>query len=308
MLGSAALMAFLVLRPAAAQEWGPYDRPYLAEAVSLLKRLPSTSEHWRFVSAQRIPLQVTDNPAEVDDSILGAYSLVDRRIAIDEVILARAAEDLVDDGAAPAVAARVLAWKTLPTIVHELTHGRVHDDLRRLAGGPFALAVLEDEQLAFYDGCLALLDLFAEKPALWSKERLLELDEPEAATLEAWFRGPEGIDALVAQVYDGRRSLLKDDAAVFRAAADNTIFDLRRAAAKLREGGGAAEAGRRLLGRRRHMSPKEALAYVERALPVFISTRRTLDDPAALERVRAYYRGALAERRAKLEARRPRKG
>ncbi|TBR20971.1 hypothetical protein EPO15_11495 [bacterium] len=304
------LLAALLSLPAAAQEWSDFDRPYLSEAVALLKRLPSTRAVWRFTARERIPLEVTDNPSHVDDNTLGAYDMVDRHIYIDEVVLIREAEGLVDGGASSTTTARVLAWKSLPVVVHELTHGLVHDEVRRMMGRPFIFPSVEDEQIAFYAGSLALFDMFDEKPELWSRERLLDLDETSGQVLKAWLRGADVLERFIARLYDGRPSLVHDADAELLAVAQRRVDSTRADLQAMRDtrrtiaayGPEMAGVSQRFL---RELPP--AIAHAERALAILTDTRDLLADPAALKLLRAYYKKGLEERRAALEARRPAK-
>ncbi|TPW18933.1 MAG: hypothetical protein FD126_3191 [Elusimicrobia bacterium] len=303
-------LALLPCVPAAAEEWAEFDRPYLETAVALLKRLPSTREVWRFTARERIALEVTDNPAHVDDNTLGAYDMVERHIYIDEVVLIREAETLADAGVSARTTAEVLAWKSLPVVVHELTHGLVHDEVRRMMGRAFIFPTLEDEQIAFYAGCLALFDMFDEKPDLWSKERLLEMDETEGRVLQAWLIGPRALERLVALLYEGRPSLLEDDDKELLAVAQRRVDATRERLAAMRSTQRAvAEHGPEMAGvsQRFLRELPKALAYEERALAILTDTRDILSDPAALARLRAHYKKGLEERRARLESRRPAK-
>lgn len=305
----AALLCALPLLPAQAQEWSDFNRPYLETAVSLLKRLPSTREHWRFVQKERIPLEVTDNPAHVDDNILGAYDMVDRHIYIDSVELLRAAEGLVDDGVSNKTTAEVLAWKSLPVVVHELTHGMIHDRVWRLYGRPFVFPSLEDEKLAFYDECLALFDMFDEKPELWSRERLLEMDKTQAMVLKAWLRGPAGLEELVTALYDERPSLLTEKDDSLRLIAQRRAESLRNSIAVMRAASRAATAyGPEMAGvsQRFLADLPQTLAHAETSLKLVGAAHDILSDPDSLKRLKAFYKAELETRRAKLEARRPR--
>lgn len=306
-----ALLCALLLPPtsARAQEWRELNRPYMETVVGLLKRLRSTREHWAFVSRERIDLEVTDNPARVDDSVVGAYDMIERRMFLDEVRLLDGAEQMLDAGAAPRTAAEVLAWKSLPTIVHELTHAKTHDGVRRLMGRPIAFPSVEDEQLAFYEGCLALFEMFDEKPELWERERILAFEKVNADILTAWLEGPGVLDRVVAQTYESRPRLLKETPEKLVALVDARITAERELLADMRktrriiEAAGPERAG---IAHRAYRELADNLRYVERSLAVDLSTRQALSDPAALERLRAFYRGQLSERRARLEARRAR--
>jgi len=294
--------------PAAAEEWAEFDRPYLETAVALLKRLPSTREVWRFVQRERIPLEVSDNPAHVDDNTLGAYDMVDRHIYIDEVVLIREAEGLVDEGVSPRTAAEVLAWKSLPVVVHELTHGLVHDKVRKMMGRAFIFPSVEDEQIAFYSGSLALFDMFDEKPELWSQERLLAMDETEGHVLKAWIKGPRVLERYVELLYEERPSLIADDDKKLLEVAQNRVDSVRARIAAMREARRAMDAhGPEMAGvsQRFLRELPAALAHSERALAILTDTRDVLSDPSSLTRLRAFYKSELEARRARIEARRP---
>ncbi|MBI5596384.1 MAG: hypothetical protein HY928_09885 [Elusimicrobia bacterium] len=303
----------LALLPATAvhgQEWGEFDRPYLETVVGLLKRLRSTREHWAFVSRRKIDLVVTDNPAHVDDSVVGAYDMVEERMFLDEVRLLEGAEQLLDEGASAGTTAKVLAWKSMFTVVHELTHAKTHDQVRRLVGRPIAFPSVEDERLAFYEGCLALFELFEERPELWERGRILDMERVAAGYLEAWLEGPGVLERAVAQTYEERPQLLKEKPEMLLARVDERIRSLRSSVADMRalqrvaDKDGAEMTG---IARRRFKDLAASLRYAERALAVQVSTREAVADPVSLEKLRAFYRESLAERRALLEARRPRK-
>lgn len=306
----AALLCALPLLPAQAQEWSEFNRPYMESVVGLLKRLRSTREHWAFVSRERVDLEVTDNPAHVDDSVVGAYDMIERRMFLDQVRLMDGAEQMIDDGAPAKTTAEVLAWKSLPTIVHELTHARVHERVRKLMGRPIAFPSVEDEQLAFYEGCLALFEMFEERPELWEPRRILSFEKVNADILRAWLAGPGVLDAVVRETYDNRPELLKEEPEKLLALVDARIKSESDLLAKMRrtrrtiESVGLERAG---IPRRTYEDLADNLRYVERSLAVDVSTREALSDPARLERLRAFYRSELADRRARLEARRPKK-
>jgi hypothetical protein len=233
--------------------------------------------------------------------------MVERRMYLDEVRLMEGAEQMMDAGASAKTTAEVLAWKSLPTIVHELTHAKNHEALRRLAGGPVSFPNVEDEQVAFYEGCLALFEMFDERPELWDKGRILDFEKVNADILKAWLAGPGVLDEVVAQTYEGRPVLLEEKPAVLLARVDRRIESLRRSIRSMREvqriveTGGPEMAG---LARRRVADLPGSLRYAEGALASQRSTREALADPETLERLRGFYRASLADRRARLEARR----
>lgn len=304
------LAASLLACPAArAQEWKEFNRPYMEAVVGLLKRLRSTREHWAFIVRRKVDLEVTDNPAHVDDSVVGAYDMVEERMFLDEVRLLDGAEQLLDQGASKATTAQVLAWKSMSTIVHELTHAKTHDEVRSLLGRPIAFPSVEDERLAFYEGCLALFELFEEKPELWDRRRILDMEKIDADYLEAWLEGPGMLERAVTETYEGRPRLLEEKPEALLARVDERIRDLRARIARMKElrrvvdKGGAEADG---IARRRYRDLPGSIRYAERALAIQHSTREAVADPASLESLRGFYRKALAQRRARLEARRPR--
>lgn len=306
----ALLCALALLAPAtaAAQEWKDFNRTYMETVVGLLKRLSSTREHWAFLARTKLDLEVTDNPAHVDDSIVGAYDMIERRMYLDEVRLLEGAEQMMDAGASAKTTAEVLAWKSLPTIVHELTHAKNHEALRRLVGGPVSFPSVEDEQVAFYEGCLALFELFEERPELWDKGRILDFEKINADILKAWLAGPGVLDRVVAATYEGRPVLFKETSKELLLRVDRRIESLRRSIASMRAAQSAGQTrGPEMAGmvRGRDKDLPGALRYAEGALASQLSTRKVLADPEALERLRAFYRESLADRRARLEARRP---
>lgn len=300
-------LTLLAPGPAPAQEWKDLNRAYMEAVVGLLKRLRSTREHWAFLARAKVDLEVTDNPAHVDDSVVGAYDMIERRMYLDEVRLMEGAEQMMDAGASAETTAEVLAWKSLPTIVHELTHAKNHEAVRKLVGGPVSFPNVEDEQVAFYEGCLALFEMFEERPELWDKGRILDFEKVNADILKAWLAGPGVLDEVVARTYEGRPVLLEEKPAELLARVDRRIESLKRSIGSMRElqrivdAGGPEMAG---LARRRLGDLRGSLRYAEGALASQRSTREALADPESLERLRAFYRASLADRRARLEARR----
>ena len=179
-----------------------------------------------------------------------------------------------------------------------------------MMGQAFIFPSVEDEQIAFYAGCLALFDMFDEKPDLWAKERLLEMDETEGRVLQAWLMGHRALERLVSAMYDERPSLLTDDDKELLAVAQRRVDSTRERIAEMRETQRAVEAhGPEMAGvsQRFLRELPSALRYEERALAILTDTRDVLSDPASLARLRAYYKKGLEERRARLEARRPAK-
>lgn len=303
------MAAVLFAAPLHAQEWRDFNEPYMRSVVGLLKRLKTTQAHWGFISREGIGLVVTDNPSHVSDSVAGAYDLVERRMFLDEVRLLDAAEALQDAGATAATTAEVLAWKTLPTIVHEMTHAMVHDRVRRLAGTDIAFPCVEDEMLAFYDGAITLFELFDEKPRLWEKDRILDIDRLWGLTLKAWLKGAGGLDEVIRDTYSERPSLLEESHETLLAYVDRRIDVLKEGLAAARGARRAADqCGPAMSGiaRRTYADLQQAVPYMSKELEIQLNTRVFLSDEEALARLRSLYSGALKERRARLEASRRR--
>lgn len=291
------LGCLLFAAPAGAQEWVDFNRRYMETVVALLKRLPSTRAHWAFVARTKLPLRVSDDIHRVDDHMVASYDPVGKDIHIDEVRLIQEAEGLTDQGVSTGTAAEVLAWKSLPTVVHEITHAINDEGVRKAAGGEFLFKELEDEVVAFYDGLLALFDMIQEKPELWSGERILDIDRVEADYLKEWLKGADDLEETVESVYPRNTRLLKTEPERLIALLDAELERDLDILALLRSG--------RPYSSSRFASAAEAARHFERVHAMRRATRAVLADPARLARVRAYYKDAVEDRRRRLEARRP---
>lgn len=293
-----ALLAFLLLAaPAGAQEWSDFNRRYLETVVKLLKRLPSTQAHWAYVARTKIPLRVSDDITRVDDHMVASFDPVRRNIHIDEVRLIQEAEALTDQGVSSATVAEVLAWKSLPVVVHEIAHALNAEGASKAAGGAFLFRELEDEVVAFYDGLLALFDMIREKPELWREDRILEIDKVEADYLREWLKGADDLEATVEAVYHRNTRLLKAEPERLLASLERDIAAAEDVLAVLRSG--------EPFSSRSFASAADAEDYFRRVAAMKRATRAAVADPARFARVKAYYRDALADRRARLESRRP---
>lgn len=303
----AALAAFLPSQ-ARAQEWGELSRDYSRLVVALLETLPSTRRHAAFLLEKRIDLTVTDSPTHVDDNILGAYDFVERRIYVDEVRLLNGAEELLNQGVPRKDAAEILAWKTLPTIVHEATHAMTHHAVERGAGRRLLLYVLEDELLAFYDELLALHELLRRRPGLWREDRILSIERSYGDILRDWNKGGLALERRVMRLYDGVDPLLTTPLPDLLGRLDGdirelkeTLEDLRRLA---RQGDEHAVLEREALARRTFRSLAEMVRYAQAKLELNSQAREALSEPKSYRRLKDFYRAELRERLERLERRR----
>jgi hypothetical protein len=302
-----ALLACL-LCPAAAlgQEWTDFSRDYHREVIALLRRLASTRGHAAFILDSRIPLDVTDNPTRVDDNVQAAYDLVDRRIYVDEVRLMEGAEELLDQGAPQAVVAEVLAWKTLPTIAHEITHAITHRELERRLGRRFILPCLESEMLSFYDELMVQHELFRERPKLWAPEKILKIERSYGESLLAWKHGRPALDAMIRDIYDGTPELLAAPKEDLVAAVDRRIEQVSQSLAELRRqrGRAGARGGQRRdeVVHRDFSSESALIVYAESTAEMLRETRGVIDDERSWRQTQDYFRAQLAQRRERLES------
>lgn len=246
-----------------------YSKDYDRAVLALLARLPSTRAHAAFLLEERLDLVVTDSIDRVDDDVLGCYDLASRRLFVDKVRLLNGADELEDGGAPRGGVGEILAYKTLPTIVHETRHAMTHRALQKEFGAWLALPYVESEQLSFYDEVLALRDMFRERPKLWSPGKILSIEKDEADVLRIFERGPDQLDALVRRLYAASSSVLADPR--------DKLLDKA-----LRRERGFTAAGN------------------ERAAGLYRATARVLEDDASFARLQSFFRDGLAAKRALL--------
>ncbi|MEK7858595.1 MAG: hypothetical protein AAB320_05575 [Elusimicrobiota bacterium] len=300
-----ALLLAILLTPAASlgQEWPEFSKDYHRQVISLLRRLPATRRHAAFILDSRVALEVTDNPTKVDDHVQAVYDMVERRISIDEVRLLEGAEELIDQGAPRALVAEILAWKTLPTIVHEITHAMSHRDQERLLGGRFLFGCLESELLSFYDELLVQHELYKERPDLWRRDKILKIERSYGEMLLSWRRGQGELDAQVRAMYGEAPSLLSAPKEELVAGVARRILVLEGSLAELRGLRREAEGALRRdeVVRRDFQRLAEAIAYTESLLEAKRATRQALADDASRGKLQDRYRAELAKRRGRLE-------
>jgi hypothetical protein len=297
---AAALALLALVLPAAGEEWTDYSRDYSRDVVALLGRLPSTQRHWAYLLREKIDLKVTDSPARVSDNTLACFDPIERRMYLDEVLLLDSAEELADRKIAREEIAETLAWKSLPVVVHETTHAMAYDGLARAVGLRFHLHVLEGEMLSFYDEVLAMRDMFRERPELWSRERILKMDQAEGQIFAALEKGPADLDAMVRRIYSGLPSVIKGDKAALSAQLDATIAAIegrldtfRQAAA---EGQDLSELESGIVARKTFASLAELIRYDQKALVVRKAARKVLAEPRRFAAFKGFYERELAER------------
>lgn len=238
---------------------------------------------------------MSDSPAVIPEDALGAYDFTADRMIIDEVRLLDGAEELLDKGFSRGEAADILAWKMLPTVVHEITHAMTHHDMVELFGGPMVLPFVEEEVLAFFDMVLVLREMFEKRPVLWDRKMILDIERTNASVLRAWKKDTSVLERMVAASYPDlsplagtpRKDLLAA-AELDSVAAEDRVRELRG----LLEDEAAAGHRDRIL---RLLRQAESLRVRRR------KTVEVLADEGSYKRLKSYYKARLDERKRRLD-------
>lgn len=282
-----------------ALEWETLDREFCRAAVAALRRLDASREHAAFALRERIDLVIAPRGKGFSADALGSYDARQRRMYLDKKTLLAGAEELSAMGLRPEEVSEALAWKMLPTLVHELGHGMIGRKLQDELRVPFNMPVLEDEMLSFFDEVLVLHDSFAARPELWHPGMILDIEEDQAALLQAWRRRTEDLQESVRRAYPKRFSVLEaEDSWLWSWNASETLRDEKLLAEvrALRRRVAAAPPGEIPEADRKLRELRESERTARNLLEEDRRIRRVLADPVLLGRLRAFYRRELAAR------------
>src|SRR6476660_8844549 len=120
---------------------------------------------------------------------------------ISEGVVDQGGRQLHDRAVDPAEIPRVLAWKLLPTIGHEIRHAITHEKIRRQLGFSFDISSLEDEMISFVDTVRVLQEAIKKNPDYWLGPMSLDIDNSDSALLGAWKKNPTALKQLVEPLY-----------------------------------------------------------------------------------------------------------
>ncbi|MBI4348144.1 MAG: hypothetical protein HY553_14990 [Elusimicrobia bacterium] len=196
---------------AALHSWDPLDGRFANETVAALQRLRSAAEHLRFVKARGIDLKVTEPNERLPATAIGSYIEEENAMYINQDELMKGAGELRRQGAPEEAIPEILAWKFLPTTIHEIRHAMTRDRIRRQLGIDLKLNPLEGEYISFLDEARVFREAVRVRPELWSDpSRILEVERTAGRILEELDRGVPALQAMVDAMYDGKPSLLRE--------------------------------------------------------------------------------------------------
>lgn len=290
------LLTALTARDAGALAWRELDKDYTRTTVSTLKRLEATREHARFVLRRRVELYITDSDAHMNPGAFASYNLQYKVMYMDKDRLMNGAMELKEMGFRTDEIGDILAWKTLPIIVHELTHAMTDARSEKNLGVRFLLTVLEDELICFFDELLALQELFGQRPVLWHRGMILDIDRVHADMLLAWKKDEAALRRHVRRLYPHLPSLetasrgeLLEHARAFTEAAMEDLQKVRRTRRKCAKSKGSEGCASAAELARSERVYRERLRWGK-------GTERFLSTEEGLDRVREFY-SAEVERR-----------
>ncbi|MBI4676721.1 MAG: hypothetical protein HY748_03990 [Elusimicrobia bacterium] len=133
---------------------GPEPGPSWAPGMVLawhdgLSGLDSTREHAAFLKDHGIAFHVGPGKARGSERWVAQYE--NGNVYFNQDVLDADLESLIENGASPEEAARVVALKTLPYAAHKIRHAMTARDVREALGMPMEMPVLEDEILSHTD-------------------------------------------------------------------------------------------------------------------------------------------------------------
>ncbi len=228
-----ALAAVLLAAPARADDDAAFRRRFYSECVAALGQLDSTQEHLAFVIKNKIDLQISTSTLKIPANATGLYRDADRKMYINEDVLLKGRKELyyraVDDAEVP----KILAWKLLPTLGHEIRHAITHEKIRRQLGFSFDISSLEDEMISFVDTVRVLQEAINKNPDYWLGRMSLQIDASDSALLGAWKQNPAALKQLVEPLYPKSPSVLDLDQKQFLDFLDKMLVGLRSTRAEV---------------------------------------------------------------------------
>ncbi|PCI35174.1 MAG: hypothetical protein COB53_11215 [Elusimicrobia bacterium] len=200
-------------------DWDSMSPLYLKSLVVLLSSLDSTNEHFHFVKKEDIDLKVVMPGLKVPEGTLGVYIDRDNSMYLNRAMLLEGAEELKRKGTSRKEIPKILAWKTLHIVVHEIRHGMNARGLVAKKGFRFPVSYIEDEYIAFIDQMSTIHEVLAVRPELWELERILDIEKNVAILIQAQRHSVDGLKALVRaqpryakkpSVLSGHKGVLKE--------------------------------------------------------------------------------------------------
>lgn len=192
----------------ARQSWDPLDRRYAEETIAALQRLKSTRGLLAFVKRHGIDLVVEAPGGALPENALGCYVDDERRIYMNKEDLMKGVQELRRKGTPEDAIPGVLAWKFLPTVVHEIRHGLTRQRLRE-RGLNVRLSPLESETISFLEEAVVFREEVQARPKLWADHsEILEVEESTGHLLQALDKDVGEVKVMVGNLYGGKASIL----------------------------------------------------------------------------------------------------
>ena len=185
----------------------------LAAWKETLAGLDSAREESDFLKRRAVEIKIvplTDKESAIDTSVALYVESRDGKstVYVNDFYLDRAVASLTEKGMPPEKAARLVALWMAPIIGHELRHGITHQGAQEAVGRPM-IASIQDEIISHLAGARIAAELREKFPEL-SALALPFIDEGRRELLDAWARGPAGIEDYVRKNYE-RADLLAPD-------------------------------------------------------------------------------------------------
>lgn len=294
------LGVLLPLAAAAAADEGRYDAGHLARArifidsnpdfgarftrawEEVLSGLKSAQAHSRFIRKRgTVSLTIADPGEELRERTAALY--VNGEVYVNRIELVLNALSLENRGVPRVETPRLLAWKMMPLLVHEIRHGITEEELRTKAGANCPMASLEDERVAFFDQIRVAQEIIGRKPRLWDDALLIPEDVETGSLLAAWSGHPDGLERYVEEIYVGKDSVLASSRTALLAKHEGLLAELKSLLRKSRELRGSRSGGEKTSDERR----------LERYARNSAACVKMLKSPREFKAYQAYYRARL---------------
>jgi len=293
-LAAVLLLSALPLR---AQEDAAFRKAFYAECIAALGELDATQEQLAFVRKHNIDLEISSSPLKIPEDALGLYRDSDKKMYLNATMIAQGRRELgfraaMDDADIP----RILAWKVLPVLGHEIRHAITHEKIRRQLGFSFDSSSLEDEMISFVDTVRVLREAIGKHPDYWSQRMILTIDGSDGALLAAWRKNPTALKELVAPLYPEVPSVLALSHKELLAAVDDELKKSRKRRAdveddqksilEIKDPEERAEEQRKLDDTGAEPLTKDDLERTERL-------RRVMTDPANYTKLKGFFKAQI---------------
>jgi hypothetical protein len=294
-----ALPAILLLAalPLRAQEDPVFRKAFYAECIKALGELDATQEQLAFVRKHAIDLEISTSTLKIPEDALGLYRDADKKMYLNEEMIAQGRRELgfraaMEETDIP----RILAWKVLPVLGHEIRHAITHEKIRRQLGFSFDSPSLEDEMISFVDTVRVLQEAIAKHPEYWSQRMILGIDGSNGDLLAAWRRNPTALKELVAPLYPEVPSVLAMSHEELLADIDERLRQCRKRRAAVQEDQDsilAIKSPTERASEQRQLDDTGADRITKVDLEQTERLRRVMTDPDKFKKLKAFFKSQL---------------